>query len=73
MPFSPQIFPVEFNQIEGKEIHMVVSLAMQKQVELRNPTVVACDRLAIEGAGWKLRIVSTIRGKRLDKSLPWRL
>jgi hypothetical protein len=33
MPFSPQIFPVEFNQIEGKEIHMVVSLAMQKQVE----------------------------------------
>jgi hypothetical protein len=53
--FAPQIAADQLDQIEGIETHMVISLAVPKQVEWWDPAVIARDRLAVDRAGWQLR------------------
>src|SRR5262245_64009746 len=69
---TPQVVPVQLNQVEGVEKGTVVVTVVANEIERRHAVVVAGNRLSIDDAGARAQADERLDDQRV-KSLPGRL
>src|SRR5262249_59012248 len=61
---TPQVVPVQFNEVEGVEEYALVSAVVADEIERRHALVVASNRLPIDDAGARAQACQRLDDQR---------